>query len=133
MFFNKTQFRENLTTMVRSTLPRPAAGVACSRPAALVTRRVATLAFALPLLVPHQPAIALLGFGSPTPRVEELGRAEVCQARARDQDFIVIRFTGRFACVAWAWMPGRGSAARSAERGAELPPRACASRVARLD
>tara|TARA_B110001452_G_scaffold204634_1_gene174596 strand:- start:1285 stop:1611 length:327 start_codon:yes stop_codon:yes gene_type:complete len=49
------------------------------------------------MMLHQQPASALLGFGSDRPRVEQVGSPEVCQARANDQDFVVIKYTGRFA------------------------------------
>ena len=56
------------------------------------------LALALPVLAPLTPAFALLGIGE-GPTVKEVGTAAgfVCQARIRDQDFAVVRYTGSFA------------------------------------
>ena len=61
-----------------------------------LTRRGA-LALALLPLLPARPASALFGIGGPAgPVVEFLSRQEVCQARAQVQDFVAIRYTGRF-------------------------------------
>ena len=56
------------------------------------------LALALPVLAPLK-ASALLGFGGSQPTVREVGTPAgfICQARLREQDFAVVRYTGRFA------------------------------------
>ena len=70
-----------------------------STPVALsaTRRQAAALVLSLPMMLRQQPASALLGFGSDRPRVEQVGSPEVCQARANEQDFVVIKYTGRFA------------------------------------
>lgn len=49
----------------------------------------------MPLLQPPtRPAAALDLFGGGGPRVELLSKADVCQGRCRDQDFVVVRYIG---------------------------------------
>lgn len=61
-------------------------------------RQAVALALALPVLAPLK-AFALLGIGESQPTVREVGTAAgfICQARLRDQDFAVVRYTGSFA------------------------------------
>ena len=61
-------------------------------------RQAVALALALPVLAPLK-ASALLGFGGSQPTVREVGTPAgfICQARLREQDFAVVRYTGRFA------------------------------------
>ena len=61
-------------------------------------RQAVALALALPVLAPLK-AFALLGIGESQPTVREVDTAAgfICQARLRDQDFAVVRYTGSFA------------------------------------
>ena len=70
-----------------------------ARPTPASRRQAVALALALPVLAPLTPAFALLGIGESQPTVREVGTAEgfICQARLRDQDFAVVRYTGSFA------------------------------------
>ena len=46
------------------------------------------------MLASRKPASAFLGLD--LPRVAQVSLPDVCQARLRDQDFAVVRYTGRF-------------------------------------
>jgi len=69
---------------------------AASRGAYELSRR-GFLALALLPLLPAGPASALFGFGAAEPVVEIVSKNPTCQGRAQVQDFVVIRYTGRFA------------------------------------
>ena len=43
------------------------------------------------------PASAFFGGDSPLPRVQLLSSPEICQGRCKEQDFVVVRYVGRFA------------------------------------
>jgi hypothetical protein len=60
-----------------------------------LTRR-GVLALALLPFVPARPASALFGLGG-GPSVEVVSKNPVCQGRAQVQDFVVVRYTGRYA------------------------------------
>lgn len=63
-----------------------------------LTRRGALAALSLlPALLPSQPASALFGGAGNSPTVEVLEQPELCQGRAQAQDFVAVRYTGRFA------------------------------------
>lgn len=60
----------------------------------LSRRRFLSCAPALALATAAQPSMAARGSA---PRVELLSSPDICQGRCRDQDFVVLRYTGRFA------------------------------------
>ena len=61
---------------------------------AVARRQAIALALAMPMLASRKPASAFLGLD--LPRVAQVSLPDVCQARLRDQDFAVVRYTGRF-------------------------------------
>lgn len=85
----------NVKRSSREMLIPDAAAVRAGEAQLQLTRR-GVVALALLPLLPAQSASALFGLGG-GPSVEVVSKMPVCQGRARVQDYVVVRYTGRYA------------------------------------
>eukprot|EP00964_Phaeocystis_antarctica_P070386 scaffold42856_cov87-Phaeocystis_antarctica.AAC.1 len=85
-------------TAITAAAPTRSAAGSAMRIEPISRRQAVALALTLPVLAPLK-AFALLGIGESQPTVREVDtdKGFICQARLRDQDFAVVRYTGSFA------------------------------------